>query len=88
MHRVDVRTHTGGTWRAGEGVESRNGLGDERTEGAQACSGTELYCVEQRVGCGGVEFSDEICYRLVREIVTFGDSGNEGENALMRAKDS
>ncbi len=34
-------THTGGTSRADEEVESRNGLGDERTEGAQACSGTE-----------------------------------------------
>ncbi len=67
--------HTGGTSRAGEGVESRDGLGDERTEGAQACSGTEWYCVEKRVGCGGIEYSDEICYRLVREIVTFGNSG-------------
>jgi hypothetical protein len=35
-----------------------------------------------------VKFSDEICYSLVREIVTFGDSGIEGENALMRTKDS
>ena len=52
-------THTGGTSRAGEGVVSRDGLGDERTEAAEACSGTE----------------DSICYRLVRKIVTFGDSG-------------
>ena len=51
-------THTGGTSRAGEGVESRDGLGDERTEAAQACSGTEWYCVGQRVGRGDVEFSD------------------------------
>ncbi|PMD66910.1 uncharacterized protein K444DRAFT_623160 [Hyaloscypha bicolor E] len=80
-------THTGGTSRAGEGVESQDGLGEKRTEGAQACSGTEWYCVEQRVGCGGIEFSDEICYRLVREIVTFGNSGIEGGNAFMRAKD-
>ena len=57
------------------GVESREGLGDERTEAAQACSWTEWYCVGQRVGRGDVEFSDEICYRLVRKIVTFGDSG-------------
>jgi hypothetical protein len=80
-------THTGGTSRAGEGLESQDGLGDKRTEGAQARSGTEWYCVEQRVGCGGKEFSDEICYRLVREIVTFGNSGIEGGNAFMRAKD-
>lgn len=66
---------TGRTSRAGEGVESRDRLGDERTEGAQTCSGTEWYCVEKRVGCGGIEYSDEICYRLVREIVTFSDSG-------------
>ena len=68
-------TYTGKTSRAGEGVESRDGLGDERTEAAQAWSGTEWYCIGQRVGRGGVEFSDEICYCLVREIVTFGDSG-------------
>ncbi len=61
-------THTGGMSRAGEGVESRDGLGDERTEGAQACSRTEWYYVEQRVGDGGIEFSDEV--------VTFGDSEN------------
>ncbi|OCK72732.1 hypothetical protein K432DRAFT_455751 [Lepidopterella palustris CBS 459.81] len=34
-------THTGGTSRAGEGAESRDGLGDERSEAAQACSGIE-----------------------------------------------
>ena len=68
-------THTSRTSRAGEGVESRDGLGDERTEAAQACSGTEWYCVGQRVGRGGVEILDEIYFRLVREIVTFGDSG-------------
>jgi hypothetical protein len=28
------------------GVESRDGLGDERTKGAQAYSGIEWYCVE------------------------------------------
>jgi hypothetical protein len=91
MYHADVRTHahthTGGTSRAGEGVENRDRLGDERTEGAQACSRTEWYCVEQRVGCGGIELSDEICYRLVCEIVTSGDSGIEGGNALMYAKD-
>ena len=33
VHRADVRTHTQGrTSRAGEGVESRDGLGDERAE--------------------------------------------------------
>jgi len=68
-------THTGRTSRAGEGVESQDGLGDKRTEAAQACSGTEQYYVGQRVDRGGVEFSDETCFHLVRESVTFGDSG-------------
>jgi hypothetical protein len=75
VHRADVRTHTGGTSRAGEGVESRDGLGDKRTEAAEACSGTEWYYVGQRVGHRDIEFSDNICYRLARKIVTFGDSG-------------
>ena len=51
-----TETHTGGTSRAGEGVESRDRLGDERTEAAQACSRTEWYCVGQRVGRGGEEW--------------------------------
>jgi hypothetical protein len=48
VHCADVRTHTrvgtGRTSRAGEGVESLDGLGDKRTEVAQACSRTEWYC--------------------------------------------
>ena len=47
VYRADVRTHTGRTAQAGEGVESRDGLGDERTAAAQACSGTEWYRVRQ-----------------------------------------
>jgi hypothetical protein len=43
-------------------------------------------CDRQRVGRAGVEFSDEICYRLVCEIVTFGGSGIKGVNALMHTK--
>jgi len=61
--------------RAGEGVECRDGMGGERTEGARACSGTEWYCVGPRVGCRGVDFSDETCFRL-REVVTFGSGIN------------
>ena len=45
-------------------------LGDERAEGAQACSGTEWHRVGQQRGRGGVDFSDETCFRLVCEIVT------------------
>jgi hypothetical protein len=67
--------HTGGTSRAGEGVESRDGLGGKRTEEARVCSGTEWYYVGKRVGRESVEFSDEICYRRFREIVTYGESG-------------
>jgi len=40
VHRADIRIHTGGTSRAGEGVESRSGLGDERTEGGFKCNTT------------------------------------------------
>jgi hypothetical protein len=69
--RMYGHTHTGRMSQAGEGVESRDRLGDERTKAAQACSETEWYCVGQRVGRGGVGFSDEICFCLVREIVTF-----------------
>lgn len=36
--------HTGRTLRDGEGVESRDGLGNKRTNAAQACSRTEWYC--------------------------------------------
>lgn len=88
MHRADVRTHKrAGRRELAREVESRDRLGDEKTEGAPACSRTEWCCVQRRVGCGGRELSDEICYRLVREIVTSDDSGIEGGNALMCAKD-
>ncbi len=53
--RIYGHTHGWTSRAAGEEVDSRDGLGDKRTEGAQACSGTEWYCVEQRVGCGGVD---------------------------------
>ena len=35
-------------------------------------------------GRGGVEFVDEICFRLVREIVTFGDK--QGQLVAGRAR--
>ena len=34
------------------------------------------YYVEQQAGRGGVDFSDETCFRLVREIVTFASRIN------------
>ena len=37
VHRADTQAHAGGMSRGGEGEESRDGLGDEWTEGAQAC---------------------------------------------------
>ncbi len=61
--------------RAGVGVACRDGMGDGRTEGARACSGTEWYCVGPRVGCRGVDFSDETCFRL-REVVPCGSGIN------------
>jgi len=71
VHRADVRTHTCRELAR----ECRDGMGDERTKGARACSGTEWYCVGPRVGCRGVDFSDETCFRL-REVVTFGSGIN------------
>jgi hypothetical protein len=62
--RMYGHTHTGRTARAGEGVESRDGLGDERTKAAQACSGTKWYCVGKRADRGGVEF--QMRYTFVR----------------------
>lgn len=60
---IDI--NTGRMSRAGEGLESRDGLEDERTEVAQACSGTEWYFVGKWADRGSVEFSDDVCYYLI-----------------------
>ena len=63
MHRADVRTDTH-TW-----VGRRELAREWRVEMVS-------YYVGQQAGRGGVDFSDETCSRLVREIFTFAGGIN------------
>jgi hypothetical protein len=64
---ADVQTHT----RVGCRELAREWRVETDWEMKEPEQHKQWYCVGQRVGRVSVEFSDEICYRLVREIVTF-----------------
>ena len=72
MHRADVQTYTrvgrrelAREWRVETDLEMKEPKQPKPAPGQHGIAS----------GRGDVEFSDEICYRLVRKIVTFGNSG-------------
>ena len=81
----NIYTHMGERWRAGGGVESQDGLGDERTEGAQTRSGTEWYCVGQRAGHGEsfqMKYAILLFARLLRLVTSESTCSKHGRIIL------